>query len=162
MNPTHTSTDLTNYWQAYFLNDDWKVTPNLTLNIGLRYDLFGRYTQSDDKFVNIAQNGLIVGDLVTTQTSPYGRHLMASDKNNFGPRFGFAYRPRFLGDAVIRGGYGIYYTPEISNAIFAMAEGGTGVRRSLGYRKPRHTKPELLECVHAGFRQWSVSICRQQ
>jgi hypothetical protein len=124
LNPTHTSTDLTNYWQAYFLNDDWKVTPNLTLNIGLRYDLFGRYTQSDDKFVNIAQNGLIVGDLVTTQTSPYGRHLMASDKNNFGPRFGFAYRPRFLGDAVIRGGYGIYYTPEISNAIFAMAEGG--------------------------------------
>ena len=124
LNPTHTSTDLTNYWQAYFLNDDWKVTPNLTLNIGLRYDLFGRYTQSDDKFVNIAQNGLVVGDLVTTQTSPYGRHLMASDKNNFGPRFGFAYRPRFMGEAVVRGGYGIYYTPEISNAIFAMAEGG--------------------------------------
>ena len=60
---------------------------------------------------------------MTTQTSPYGRSLMASDQNNFGPRFGFAYRPTFLGEAVIRGGYGIYYTPQISNAIFAMAEG---------------------------------------
>ena len=49
---------------------------------------------------------------------------MASDKNNFGPRFGFAYRPGFLGEGVVRGGYGIYYTPQISNAIFAMAEGG--------------------------------------
>ena len=59
LNPAHTSTDLTNYWQAYFINDDWKVTPNLTLNIGVRYDLFGRYTQSDDKFVNIEQNGFV-------------------------------------------------------------------------------------------------------
>jgi hypothetical protein len=124
LNPAHTSTDLTNYWQAYFINDDWKVTPNLTLNLGVRYDLFGRYTQSDDKFVNIEQNGFALTRLVTTETSPFGRQLMASDKNNFGPRFGFAYRPRFLSDAVVRGGYGIYYTPQISNAIFAMAEGG--------------------------------------
>ena len=124
LNPTHTSTDLHNWWQAYFVNDDWKVNPALTINIGLRYDLFGRYTQSDDKYVNISQNGLIVKDLVTTQTSPYGRYLMAGDHNNFGPRIGFAYRPGFLGEGVIRGGYGIYYTPEISNAIFAMAEGG--------------------------------------
>jgi len=42
------------------VNDDWKITPRLTLNLGLRYDLFGRYTQSDDKFVNIDQNGLIL------------------------------------------------------------------------------------------------------
>ena len=61
---------------------------------------------------------------MTPETSPFGRPLMASDKNNFGPRFGFAYRPGFLGEGVVRGGYGIYYTPQISNAIFAMAEGG--------------------------------------
>jgi hypothetical protein len=124
LNPAHTSTDLTNYWQAYFINDDWKVTPNLTVNIGVRYDLFGRYTQSDDKFVNIEQDGFALTRLVTPETSPFGRPLMASDKNNFGPRFGFAYRPGFLGEGVVRGGYGIYYTPQISNAIFAMAEGG--------------------------------------
>ncbi|HYO80338.1 MAG TPA: carboxypeptidase-like regulatory domain-containing protein, partial [Bryobacteraceae bacterium] len=123
LNPAHTSTGLRNWWQAYYINDDWKITPRLTLNLGLRYDFFGRYVQGDDQMVNIEQNGLIVSRLVTPETSEYGRRLMTSDHNNFGPRFGFAYRPGFLSDAVLRGGYGIYYTPQISNAIFAMAEG---------------------------------------
>jgi hypothetical protein len=122
LNPAHTSTDLSNWWQSYYLNDDWKVSPRLTLNIGLRYDVFGRYVQADDRFVNIDQNGLIAGGVITTD-GPFGRSLMTGDHNNFGPRIGFAYRPSFFTDAVVRGGYGIYYTPQISNAIFAMAEG---------------------------------------
>ena len=123
INPAHTNTDLSNLWQAYYVNDDWKVTPRLTLTLGLRYDFFGRYVQSDDKFVNITQNGNVIGSLVTTQNSPYGRKLMANDSNNLGPRFGFAWRPPVGGEMVVRGGYGIYFTPQISNAIFAMAEG---------------------------------------
>ena len=123
VNPAQTSTNLWNWWQAYYINDDWKVTPRLTLNIGMRYDYFQPYKQSDDKFVNIELNGFVVGDLVNPQTSRYGRALIAPDRNNFGPRFGFAYRPALVNDMVVRGGYGIYYTPQISNAIFAMAEG---------------------------------------
>ncbi|HXJ43751.1 MAG TPA: TonB-dependent receptor, partial [Bryobacteraceae bacterium] len=123
VNPAHTSTDLHNIWQGYFVNDDWKVTPRLTLTLGMRYDYYQKYKQSDDKFANILQNGFLVGDVVTPANSPYGRGLIAPDYNNWGPRFGFAYRPGFGGESVIRGGYGIYYTPEISNAIFAMAEG---------------------------------------
>lgn len=123
VNPAHTSTDIWNWWQSYYVNDDWKVTSRLTLNLGIRYDYFQPYVQSDDKFVNILQNGFIVGDAITPQNSPYGRGLIAPDRNNWGPRIGFAYRPHFSDDAVIRGGYGIYYTPQISNAIFAMAEG---------------------------------------
>ena len=123
INPVHTSTDLWNWWQAYYVNDDWKVTPRLTLNLGLRYDYFQPYKQADDKFVNIEQNGFIVAGITTPSTSKYGRALIAPDRNNWGPRVGFAYRPTLVSDAVIRGGYGIYYTPQISNAIFAMAEG---------------------------------------
>jgi hypothetical protein len=123
VNPAHTNTDLYNYWVAIAANDDFKVTPRLTLNFGLRWDYFQRYKQKDDKFVNIQLNGFVVGDTVTTQTSPFGRELMGSDWNNFGPRFGFAWRPPLSGETVVRGGYGIYYTPQISNAIFAMAEG---------------------------------------
>jgi hypothetical protein len=123
VNPAHTSTDLHNIWQGYFVNDDWKVTPRLTMTLGLRYDYFQRYKQSDDKFADIYQNGFLVGNVITPANSPYGRGLLQPDYNNFGPRFGFAYRPSFGGESVIRGGYGIYYTPEISNAIFAMAEG---------------------------------------
>ena len=123
INPAHTSTNLWNWWQSYYANDDWKVTPRLTLNLGLRYDYFQPYKQVDDKFVNIELNGFIVAGVTTPSTSKYGRGLIAPDRNNWGPRVGFAYRPTFVGDAVIRGGYGIYYTPQISNAIFAMAEG---------------------------------------
>jgi hypothetical protein len=123
VNPAHTSTDLYNYWVALSANDDFKITPRLTLNFGLRWDYFQRYKQKDDQMVNIQLNGFVVGDTVTTKTSPFGRELMASDWNNVGPRFGFAWRPPVAGETVVRGGYGIYYTPQISNAIFAMAEG---------------------------------------
>ncbi len=123
INPAHTSTNLWNWWQSYYANNDWKVTPRLTVNLGLRYDYFQPYKQVDDQFVNIEQNGFIVAGLTTPQTSRYGRALIAADRNNFAPRAGFAYRPSFASDAVIRGAYGWYYTPQISNAIFAMAEG---------------------------------------
>jgi hypothetical protein len=123
INPAHTNTDLWNFWQAYFLNDDWKVTPRLNITLGLRYDYFQPYKQSDDRFVNIEQNGFIVAGLTTPKTSRYGRALIAPNHTDFGPRFGFAWRPPLSGETVIRGGYGIYYTPQISNAIFAMAEG---------------------------------------
>lgn len=73
--------------------------------------------------MNIELDGFIVAGLTTPQTSRYGRALLAPDRNDWAPRVGFAYRPPFLTDAVIRGGYGLYYTPQISNAIFAMAEG---------------------------------------
>ena len=123
INPTRTRTDLSNLWVAGFVNDDWKVTPRLTMTLGVRYDYFQRYKQSDDKFVNVEQNGFVLANTVTPLTSRFGRELMAPDRNNFGPRIGFAYRPNIKGETVVRGGYGIYYTPQISNAIFAMAEG---------------------------------------
>src|SRR5215468_11022869 len=123
INPAHTSTDLWNWWQSYYFNDDWKLTPRLTVNLGLRYDYFQPYKQVDDKFVNIELNGMIVAGPTTPQTSRYGRGLIAPDRNDWAPRVGFAYRPAPANDLVIRSAYGLYYTPQISNAIFAMAEG---------------------------------------
>ncbi len=123
INPTHTNTDLHDWTQSYYVQDDWKLAPRLTVNIGLRYDYFAPYTQSDDRLADIYQNGFVIANVVTPQNSPYGRGLIQPTKRDFGPRFGFAYRPPVWGEWVVRGGYGIYYTPEISNAIFAMAEG---------------------------------------
>ncbi|MEO8661529.1 MAG: TonB-dependent receptor [Bryobacteraceae bacterium] len=123
LNAAETSTDLWNFWQSYFVNDDWKVTPRLSITMGLRYDFFQPMKQVDDKIVNIAQNGFIPTGIVNVQNADYGRGLLRPNKKNFGPRLGFAYQPSFLKDSVIRAGYGIYYTPQISNAIFAMVEG---------------------------------------
>lgn len=123
INPVPTSTRLTNWWQSYFVNDDWRVNSRLTINLGLRYDYFMPYKQADDRMVNISLNGYVVDKLFNVAESQVGSGLIRPDKNNFGPRVGFAYRPGFSNDMVVRGGYGMYYTPQISNAIFAMAEG---------------------------------------
>ena len=123
VNPTHTDTNLTDSTQAYYVNDDWKATDRLTVNLGLRWDYFQPYTQNDDQFADIYQNGFQLTTVFTPANSPYGRGLLQRNLNDFGPRFGFAYRPHLVSDSVVRGGYGIYYTPEVSNAIFAMAEG---------------------------------------
>ncbi|HTD24999.1 MAG TPA: TonB-dependent receptor [Terriglobales bacterium] len=140
LNPVHTSTDLSDYWQAYFVNDQWKVLPQLTVNLGLRYDYFQPYTEAHDRYVNVQQTGLSLSPTAVAFTphgtanslpSPFGRALIAPDRKNFGPRIGVAWQPGgFLGkDFVIRAGYGIYYTPDISNIFFSMVEGfqATGV-----------------------------------
>ena len=124
LNPAETSTDLWNTWQSYFVNDDWKVMPHLSITLGLRYDYFQPMTQVDDKMVNIEQNGFVPTGIASPATATYGRGLLKPNRKNFGPRFGVAWQPGFLKDSVIRAGYGLYYTPEISNAIFAMVEGG--------------------------------------
>ncbi len=76
---------------AFFAQDDWRVTPRLTLNVGLRWD----YEQFPDPF-------LVNPNLPQTANRP-------SDKNNFGPRIGFAADVSGDGKTSVRGGYGIYY-----------------------------------------------------
>ncbi len=93
--------------QFYFVQDDWRITPSLTLNLGLRYETanipFGFFGTTDPQ-----QNAALIPRPVK------------SDKNNFAPIFGFAYSPRFEGDGlmgrlfgdgltVIRGGFRTAY-----------------------------------------------------
>jgi hypothetical protein len=123
INSTPTTVDLNSWWQAYFFNDEWKIKPNLTLTLGVRYDYFQRWVENDKKIVDIYQNGFQLTNLVTPAQSKYGNSLLAPDKNNFSPRVGFAWRPTALKDTVIRGGYGIYYLMEHPNANSTMVQG---------------------------------------
>ncbi|MGO9436835.1 MAG: carboxypeptidase regulatory-like domain-containing protein [Terracidiphilus sp.] len=83
---------------GFFGQDNWKVTPRLSLELGLRWD----YESLPPPFSNlIAATGNFV---------PYAQlNNTPSDKTNFGPRIGFAYDPFGDGNTVLRGGYGIYY-----------------------------------------------------
>lgn len=110
-----------------FFTDDFKVTPRLSLNYGLRYSLLDPGTIEQNLLSNFypAKNALVVPDAAAkTRVHPafpknvpiaaadsvgLSKKLLNLDKNNFAPRFGFAWRPGRWNDMVIRGGAGIYY-----------------------------------------------------
>ncbi len=73
-------------WHSY-AQDDWRITPTLTLNVGLRYELNTALREAADRLPE--------------------RFLLNTDRNNFAPRFGFAWQA--MQKTVVRGGYGIYY-----------------------------------------------------
>jgi Carboxypeptidase regulatory-like domain/TonB dependent receptor-like, beta-barrel len=121
-----------NYWGSY-VNDDWKVTPKLTVNLGLRWDFFGLVFEHHSNQANFVPSGAPTGgpiylmpgavsasnlstsftDLLASDgialgiTNKYGKGLGNSQKANFAPRLGFAYQatPKL----VARGGFGMFY-----------------------------------------------------
>ncbi|MFP5265653.1 MAG: TonB-dependent receptor domain-containing protein [Blastocatellia bacterium] len=104
---------------AAFVQDDWKARPNLTLNLGLRYELFTPLREKGGRVTNIAfgPNGLADARIVLQ------RQLYATDRNNFAPRFGFAWSPGAFGERmVLRGGFGVAYN-RIPGVLFSNTRG---------------------------------------
>ena len=89
---------------GFFAQDDWKITPRLTLNYGVRYEYLGVFKEENDRMANfVPGTGLV-------QVGSQGlSDLYQSDRNNFGPRFGFAYDVTGKGRTILRGAYGFYY-----------------------------------------------------
>jgi len=128
--------------QYYFFQDDWKVRDNLTLNLGVRYEFTGQPINDLNKLTTARESG---SSPLFNPALPLSARVVphiAADKNNWAPRFGFAWTPRFgkkyLGEdaTVIRGGYSIAYDPafynillNISNSapVTALITLGTGV-----------------------------------
>ena len=112
---------------AFFVQDDWKATPKLTLNFGLRYEWSTPYTErfnrlqfndfTGDTGISIPYNrdasGQFpqfpqIGEIRGTSIFPSsGRRNSPVDRNNFAPRFGFAYQ--LESNTVLRGGAGVFY-----------------------------------------------------
>jgi Carboxypeptidase regulatory-like domain/TonB dependent receptor len=93
------------YENALFVQDDWRLNPNLTLNLGLRWDILTPYYEEDNQLANFDP---VSGQLVVAGTNGTSRSTIDTDWNNFGPRLGFNYT---LNDkTVFRGGYGIFYS----------------------------------------------------
>ena len=95
-----------NYETGYFIQDDWKVSRRLTLNLGLRYDL---YTSPYEQHNNQANYDIPSQQLIFAGVNGASRSLVNTDKNNFAPRVGFAYDLFGDGTTSLRGGFGIFY-----------------------------------------------------
>jgi len=129
--------DLTSYLfrkdYGWFAQDDWKFSPNLTLNIGLRWDLFGPLDEKYGKVstfdpsmdggrggIRILTKGLrrlqpaidFYKSLYPTLAIGTSDTYTKWEKRNPGPRFGFAWTPFGKTNTVVRGGYGLFYQVE--------------------------------------------------
>ena len=110
--------DASNTQLGFYVQDDWSPTPNLTLNIGLRYDIETNGTNQD--FVSP-----FAGDLPFIRTEP-----RSVDKNNIAPRLGFAWDPSGEGRTVVRGGFGIFYDASVMYPAAAL-ERSSGLREGI-------------------------------
>jgi hypothetical protein len=135
--------DVYNWEQGFFVQDDWKVSSRLTLNLGLRYELITPFIENRDLLVNFDPNFVdsTTGDkgrfivpsdktlafldtripatrsVVTAAQSglDVGKGLVRMDKNNIAPRVGAAFR--LDSKSVIRGGYGFYFPTSAAQGI---------------------------------------------
>jgi hypothetical protein len=95
----------TETWEnGVFLQDDWRISDRLTMNVGVRYEYF---TNPSEQHARQANFDLSTGRLVLAQDED--DTLTDTDKNNFAPRIGLAYDVAGNGRSVIRGGYGLFY-----------------------------------------------------
>ena len=129
------SFNTTNY--AAFVQDDWRVNPRLTLNLGLRYE-----------YISFPQPFLVNPLLPQTGNRP-------SDKNNFGPRIGFALDVNGDGKNSIRGGFGMYYGAVVTSTILGTlintgAAGGQSVASVQPTNAAAPIFPNVLASAPAG------------
>jgi hypothetical protein len=100
----------TNYY-GFYTQDKWQMTPTLVLNLGLRYEYSGSPIES--------RNHSAYFDINTGQELLAGigirRSIIKPDFTNFAPRLGFAWKPSFAPNTVLRGGWGIYYATDSLN-----------------------------------------------
>ena len=133
-----------NFQYGFFGQDNWKVTPKLTLNLGLRYDVTLPRTDRDNRqnWFNptvtspLGGGSLSYPDPVSGQSvtlplqggevfvTPNQRTNYVTDWHDFQPRFGFAYQ--FVPKMVVRGGYGIYYGQSRSGVTGVVPYGSQG------------------------------------
>lgn len=196
--------DVTNHLRfnryEMFVQDTWKPRSNLTFDFGLRYALYPGVQDNDDvltnfvpelwsraavpTFANTAGTLLTAGTgnplngiVVAGSTSPYGRRIHATDKNNVAPRFGFSWNPDRDGKMIVRGGVGWYFdqplvgifeqnafvnppyvntvtvqNPVLGNPAAGVPAGTTAVRNLIASSDP-FDNPRTIE--------WNIGVVRQ-
>ena len=120
---------------GFFIQDDWRVNRKLMLNVGLRYELFGPPTEDSKQMGILDQAGLVDGvHQLANLTIKQSNQWYPTDRNNFAPRFGFAYDPFGSGKTAIRGAFGIFFDRTIDNTAMAVDAATPGFVASTSVR----------------------------
>jgi hypothetical protein len=108
------SQDLISNYYAGFVQDNWRVRPNLTLNLGMRYE----YGQTPwDRSSKTGWFDPSTQLVEYSRTGAVRNGIVDPDWHNFAPRVGFSYSPSFLHNTVMRGAYGIFYATDNWNEL---------------------------------------------
>lgn len=120
--PTSLAGNFNGFSHAFFVQDDWRVSRRVTLNLGLRYELNTRFTDVQNRLtlfdpdfpggrilIGGTTRGFIPGRGLADTGVSVPRGLVPTDTNNWGPRIGVAIRPFASNRTVVRAGYGIFY-----------------------------------------------------
>jgi hypothetical protein len=141
----------------FFVTDEWKMRSNLTVNLGLRYELRAGWREASglQALFDIGSGRVVVPDGALSKVSPllpagyvevveaskagfHATNLLANEYNNFAPRIGIAWRPKGP-DTVVRAGYGIFY-----DIVARTASGGGS---PFVINEPSYTNPTPLPAV---------------
>ncbi|MCA2965699.1 MAG: carboxypeptidase regulatory-like domain-containing protein [Acidobacteriota bacterium] len=121
------------FYLAGYVQDDWRVSSRLTLNLGFRYDLETPYTERFNRNTSFDLNvrsaatqrvASAVGGLQFMGKEISSRYRQPLDRNNFGPRFGLAYKA--TDKTVVRAAYGLFYQPIVNTGFGAATFGALG------------------------------------
>jgi len=97
---------------SLYTQDDFRMSNRLTLNLGLRYDVYVPWVEVDNRQSNFDETlgkFIVASDDAVIQGVNVGRYLQTYSKKDFGPRLGFAYDLDGSGKTLIRGGFGIFW-----------------------------------------------------
>jgi trimeric autotransporter adhesin len=143
-------------YDAYVTND-WRVNPNLTLNIGVRWEYWAPITELYGRLVNLdiapgfsAVAPVVANDPVGILTgSTYPDSLLHPDKRAFQPRVGFAWRPVPASSMIVRGGYGIYYDTSPYQSIAMQMAQQSPLSKNLSQQSTRGNPLALADGFNA-------------
>ena len=111
-------------WSAY-LQDDVRASDRLTLNLGLRWDLFVPYVEDNDRQSNFDTSTgqyVVASPDATMNGIRVGRYLQTYGKTDFAPRLGFAYDLRGTGRTMLRGGFGVFWNTPLTGTASSKAQ----------------------------------------
>jgi carboxypeptidase family protein/TonB-dependent receptor-like protein len=141
--------DRQDFW-GFFIQDDFKLRRNLTINLGLRWSYFGPLSSKENNMFAVFPGA--GADFLTGLNVRKGNSWNAQ-KGNFGPQVGFAWSPtRFHDKLVVRGGYGLSYNQEeiaVSSGI--VNNPGLAVFSNLDSASATSINPNIIYAVSSGI-----------
>jgi Carboxypeptidase regulatory-like domain len=107
------------WYAGEYFQDEWKVDQNLTINLGVRYELFSPYIETKNRMANLilTPGDPLYGQYILAGDPRKPRSLLTTDKKDWAPRVGFAYKVPGAKDLVIRSAFGIFYAQDQGNGV---------------------------------------------